>query len=273
MSYVRSFEGYTPPPRYDEAADPFTEVVVEEAQTRDGTFAAIATFNLDPVDTDPADPQERSFTTDAAQFNPGYYRLVWKDAAGQESTTGVQKAPSLPSWAPSLKQVGGLVRARTKEAGSLGREAGTFNENTRPTGAEVEGFIATGCRRVAGSIDGEPCSEELAEDAAEAAAIYAAMLVETSLGGESKSPGMFDNLEKLWKDAIKALAGAVARECGKGEGGEEGGGGGSHALPAGGFDDGREVLGPNHPESPRSGAGGRAEGAEFPYGRRGGSGW
>jgi hypothetical protein len=273
MTYVRSFEGYTPPPRYDVGADPFTKAKIEEAEAADGTFLVIGEVTLSPVDTDPANPAERSFTVDTAQFNPGFYRIAWVDAAGSQDLGAVQKFPSLPPWAPSRRDVGRHVRSRTLEKGGLGVEAGTFNENTRPTGAEVDGFIADACRRVKSSIDGEPCSEELSEDATNAAALYAALLVETSLGGQSTSPGMFDNLEKLWKDAIKSLAGAIARECGKGEGEEEGGGEGGHALPAGGFDDGRQILGPNYPESPRSGAAGRAEGAEFPWGRTGGDGW
>lgn len=270
MSFVRSFQGYSPPPRFDDEADPFTVAMIEEAETREGDFTSIAVFTLSPVDEDPANPQARDFTTDAAQFDPGFYRVVWEDAEGQTVTGAIQRFPSLPSWAPSLRDVGRLVRARTKEKGSLGIEAGTFNENTRPTGAEVEGMIPTGVRRVLSSIDGTPCNEDLEADAGEAAALYAAMLVETSLGGESTSPGMFKNLESLWKDAIKGLAGGVARECGKGEGEE--GGGNTGALPAGGFDDGREILGPNNPENPRS-AGNRAEGAEFPFGRRGSAGW
>lgn len=272
MSFVRSFEGYTPPPRFDAAADPFTTALVEEASAADGTFAVIGTFTLSPLDADPANPAERSFTTDQAQANPGFYRITWKDASGETSAGAIQKFPSLPTWAPSRRDVGRHLRTRTIEKGGLGNEAGTFNENTRPTGTEVDGFIATACRRVRSSIDGDPCTEELAEDATEAAAIYAAMLVETSLGGQSSSPGMFENLEKLWKDAIKALAGAVSRECGKGEG-EGGGVGNSGALPAGGFDDGRQMIGPNWPESPRSGAAGRAEGAEFPRPWRSGDGW
>lgn len=82
MSYVRSFEDFYPPKRFD--GIPFSEVVIEEAAEEAGAYAAIDTVVFDSPDSNPENPQARSFTTSSATRDPAWYRLLWKDTGGGE---------------------------------------------------------------------------------------------------------------------------------------------------------------------------------------------
>lgn len=247
MSFVRSFVDVAPPARFDAGADPFTVALIQEAAEREGAFETIESITLSPVDTDPSKPLERNLTTDKATLAAAWYRVVWEDASGDTFAGASFYVPALPDWAPTVRDVAALIRARTKIPG--GGEAGTFNENTRPTGLEVEALIYQAVRRVSSAVGGEPCSDELRFDASGAAAIYAAMLAEQSYYPEQTraEASSFRSLEMLWKDQIKTLAAAVAEQCGgQGTGGEDGGGN-AGALAAGGFSDGYPLIGRDYP--------------------------
>jgi hypothetical protein len=99
-----------------------------------------------------------------------------------------------------------------------GAEAGTFNDETTPTGTQVELLCEKAARAVASKIGVAPCNEELTEDATSAAALYAAMLVEQSYYPEQtrNAGSSFQSLLSLYKDQIKDLASQVAEECGGG---------------------------------------------------------
>lgn len=240
MTYVRTFEGFAPPPRYEAAADPFTEVSIEEAAANTGPFAVIETIALAPPDEDPASPRLRNFTTDEATLDPAWYRLTWKDAGGQTFEAEPIYFPEVPAWTPSVADVAAHIRARTKD--SAGNEVGTFDSTTRPTGREVERLITKAVRRVQTAV-GEPCNAALEADAGAAAAIYAAMLIEQSYFPEQTAPGgsSFNSLYSLWKDQIRTLDEEIARTCG-GVGPEPGGGAG---LRPAAYTDVREMIGPN----------------------------
>jgi hypothetical protein len=90
---IVSFPGYTPPPRYDE--QPWTAARLEQSATEGGAYTTTETFELDPVDTDPAAPDTRSFTTEQGAADL-WYRIVWVDADGDES----------PSTAPGQNTTG-----------------------------------------------------------------------------------------------------------------------------------------------------------------------
>jgi hypothetical protein len=85
MTFVRSFQGFKPPERYDD--EPFTTIRLEEAAGREGPWAEIDVFSLEPVDDDPASPTARSFTTVEAVEDPGWYRIVWEDADANTFTS------------------------------------------------------------------------------------------------------------------------------------------------------------------------------------------
>jgi len=82
---VITFENYRPGPRQD--GEPWTQVTIEESATPDGTWTLIDTITLSPVDTDPASPQLRSFTTENATLTDGWYRVTFLDADGDTQVT------------------------------------------------------------------------------------------------------------------------------------------------------------------------------------------
>lgn len=245
MAFTRSFQGYGPPPSYDKA--PFTKARLEESAAEDGEWALLQEFTLEPVDADPANPAPRDFTTDLAALDPGYYRFTWVKADASVFVGDAVLFPAAPEWTPAVADVGALIRARTKAMGSGGEELGTFNDQTRPTGSEVERLIEKAVRRVRTAISGEPCTQELRQNAAGAAALYAAMLVEQSYFPESTAGGSFAALQALWKEQISDLKSAVDELCGgQGPGGEGAGSGGSAPVWYG---DDRPLIGPLTPEA------------------------
>jgi hypothetical protein len=80
MAFTRTFEGFTPPRRYDGL--PFTQANIREAQNVGGAYATIDTIALSPLDADPAAPATRNFTTALATLADGWYIIQWEDAAG-----------------------------------------------------------------------------------------------------------------------------------------------------------------------------------------------
>jgi hypothetical protein len=89
MSQVVTFEDYRPAARYDDI--PWTEAQIEEGDTSVGPWTLIDTITLDPIDTDPANPLVRSFTTELASDTLGlWYRVTFLDGAGDTS------APTFP---------------------------------------------------------------------------------------------------------------------------------------------------------------------------------
>lgn len=150
------------------------------------------------------------------------------------------------TFKPSVAEVAALIRARTKIPG--GGEAGTFNENTRPTATEVEAIIDQAVDHVAAAIGGEPCNAQLVQSSTAAASLLAAVIIETSYWPEqAESRGSAAaRLEKLFDTRMKALTAAVAEECGgQGTGGSEDGNSG--AVAAGSFSDGLPLIGRDYP--------------------------
>jgi hypothetical protein len=90
MAEVVTFVGYRPPQRFD--AIPWTEVRIQESAAADGTYTEIDVVVLDPVDTDPAYPSPRSFTTEQGTALDYWYRVIFADATGDtcQPTTPVR---------------------------------------------------------------------------------------------------------------------------------------------------------------------------------------
>ena len=97
MAYVRSINNIKPPARYDGVA--FTSYSFLESETEDGSYVAIDAGSITPQDSDPSRPAYRSFTSAAAQYDPGYYRIQWGDANGGVQLSSIiyidDTAPSL----------------------------------------------------------------------------------------------------------------------------------------------------------------------------------
>jgi hypothetical protein len=114
-------------------------------------------------------------------------------------------------YTPSAADVGALLRARTKD--NNGNEVGTFNADTRPTGAEVDILIQDALADVADAV-GADLPADLQDRAKRMASLRAAMLVELSYFPEQvrtdRSP--YDRFKELYDEMLPALVEAVARE-------------------------------------------------------------
>lgn len=235
----------TPLPRNDTI--PWTQALIQEASTPTGTWTQIDSVTLTPTDTDPANPQARDLTTIHATLTEGWYRVVWKDAGNNTSaaTAPWHNTSELAIGSrPSVDEVAALLRARTKITG--GKEIGTFNTQTRPTGAEVDLLVDDALDEVFGKVQpidstlpawvqqgdaynapGSPYEKRVRR----AAALYTAILVELSYFPEqvkgNQSPAA--TYQMLYESRIRALI--AEGETGRPEG-EGGGAGGAGDAPA-----------------------------------------
>jgi hypothetical protein len=150
------------------------------------------------------------------------------------------------TFKPTVEDVAALIRARTKVPGA--KEAGTFNDVTRPTKTEVEALIGQAVDHVAAAIGGDPCNDQLKQSASAAAGLMTAILIEASYWPEQAEArgSTASRLEALYNARMKSLTAAVSEECGgQGTGGGEDGNSG--ALPAGTFGDGLPLIGRDYP--------------------------
>ncbi len=88
MSVVVSLEDFRPAPRYDSL--PWTEARIEEGTASVGPWTILETQTLSPVDSDPANPVYRNFTTALGTAEEQWYRIVFTDAT---AATGLPTVP------------------------------------------------------------------------------------------------------------------------------------------------------------------------------------
>jgi hypothetical protein len=147
VTQVVSFERYRPVARYDGL--PWTQVRIEEAATEDGTYAEIETISLSPVDTDPTDPDARSFTTELANDGELWYRVIFVDGNGDESapTDPIQNTDVIDAYAtaPELARILKIRQPSTDQLYAMGRvllaAAGEINNEISLTeGNELAGW-------------------------------------------------------------------------------------------------------------------------------------
>lgn len=247
MSVVVTLTGYAPPARAD--GQPFTKARVQEAPTAGGEWTTRATIVLPEPDADPEHPKVRDLTLTTATIpSGGFYRVIWVDAASNES------APSAPTMdaselaggiRPTVNDVAKLLRARTQVKG--GNESGTFSATTRPTADEVDGMIDDALDEVLGKVKSITEFASLAPSVEEAEGyerrvrgaikLYAAVLIEASYFPEQIKAGnsAHDVYLKLYESRIRALIAEGETGEAQGEGGEGAGGAGSPADPYWGF--------------------------------------
>lgn len=151
MSQVVSFQSYRPAPRYDSL--PWTDVRIEEGTTVDGPWVALETIPLSPVDSDPAVPAARSFTTQLASDTMDlWYRVVFLDAdvdeaaptAAVQNTAPASSAPYatatelariLKIREPSTEQTTAMERLLSTAAGEIDSE---IDRTSQLTGWELD---------------------------------------------------------------------------------------------------------------------------------------
>lgn len=111
MPEVVSFNGYTPPARFDSI--PWTDAQIEEAATSDGTWTVIDTVSLGTPDPDPANPASRSFTTSLGTGPDLWYRVSFVDGSlnVSEPTSPVQNTGAPAPYA-TVEQIAPLLNIR-----------------------------------------------------------------------------------------------------------------------------------------------------------------
>jgi hypothetical protein len=222
---VVTLNEYRPLPRADHVA--WISARIQEAPTSDGPWTLIDTVALAPVDTDPEHPLLRSFTSDAATLDEGWYRVIFADATGATSppTSPVPNVPRQMANRPTVRRVAAILRVRPKTAG--GTTLDTFTEDTNPTAEQVEQYIDEALGEVMAQT-GTTIPEELADFVAGTVAVRAAQFVELGypevLGTARTS---FTELETIYKDRLPWLLEAIQEAQ---EGDVEAGGGGADAA-------------------------------------------
>jgi len=115
-------------------------------------------------------------------------------------------------YRPKPDDVAAVLASRTFTKGTVvgsdNNLAGTFNENTRPTAAQVEPLISQAMTEVApGVVDNSSTTKATYGLAKTAVARRAAMLVMVSFFEEDleDASSSWDELEKLYKDALNQL--------------------------------------------------------------------
>lgn len=83
MSIV-SFNDYEVTARFDGTA--WTQAEIQESATQNGPWNTIDTIDL-PAEPNPADPQPKSFTTENATLDEGWYLVTFLDDAGNRLKT------------------------------------------------------------------------------------------------------------------------------------------------------------------------------------------
>lgn len=201
-----TFEDLIPPERHDDI--PWTTLSIEEAPDSDGPWKIIDTIALLPLDSDPAEPQERSVTTTHGTLDDGWYRLTFVDANGATSRAFLIQN-KVDAIKPTVDELGKLMRARTKVSGSGGGEAGTFNANTRPTAVEAQEIIERAADAVRMRVG--PIPDHLAAQARFVVTLMAAQLVELSYYPEQTNAeqSAYAQYNALYESAIAALELAV----------------------------------------------------------------
>jgi hypothetical protein len=206
---VVTFEDYVPPPRYDGIK--WTQARIQEAPASTGAWTQLEVKTI-PDYPDPTTPPTLNFTTELATLEEGWYRIVFVDATSDtaQPTNPVHNADDTTdvAFAPTVDQLGSLMRTRTKD--SHGNERGTFTAETRPTRAAVEHIIQGVADDVISKHDQiDPACQESARESIK---LKAAMEIELSYFPEQVATGRspFEQYKELYDDAILSLASCVS---------------------------------------------------------------
>lgn len=128
-------------------------------------------------------------------------------------------------YTPDVASVGALLRARTRDTN--GSEIGTFTEQTRPTGDQVQSLIRTAVSDLSSAVGSDLAAEYHA--AAQTLAAYrAAALIELAFFPEQVATGRspYAQLLELYNTALASLRLAV-EDAGGDVPGQPGGEGGA----------------------------------------------
>jgi hypothetical protein len=193
---------FRPSPRAD--GELWTKALIEEADgpPEPATWTTVKEVVLEVnEEEDAAKPALRSFTVTPTKE---WLRITFLDKSGGEDNPSPPIFAAGPPYRPTLAQVSAILRARTYDDNS--EEAGEFNEDTRPTEAEVErDLIPQACQDVKLSVGRVP--GELLEVARGVAAIRAAAEIERSYLPEQSEQGaaIYQTLRFTFDEEIETL--------------------------------------------------------------------
>jgi hypothetical protein len=196
---IVSLTDYVPEARFD--GQSWTQIRIEESDNVAGPWTQIDVIDIAP-DTDPAHPEPRSFTTQAAQLVEGWYRISFWDIEGSSvSFDPVQNVSVTLEYTPTGSEVAALLRARTKKTG--GGELGNWDNSTRPNAQQVEEIIRSATGTVSLMV-GDIVPPKIVEEVRAIVAIRAAMLIELSYWPEqiNSARSTYQQLKDLYDDAI-----------------------------------------------------------------------
>ncbi len=137
MSYIVSFDDYTPAPRFDGL--PWTDVRIEEGTTSTGPWTQIDDIALSPLDPDPANPVARSFTTPNGTAPDLWYRVIFADAA-MDTSLPSPAIPNLSSSAPyaTPPELFRILRVKQPSAEQTAAALGDLATATIEINAEID---------------------------------------------------------------------------------------------------------------------------------------
>lgn len=208
-----SFFDYAPPPRYDSL--PWTNIQIFESTSKDGPWSQIDSFAILPLDTNPAHPAARNFSTDNAllPFGTGWYKVRFVDEASDfvEAEPIQNVEPEASEYLPSLSDVADLLLSRTRD--SNGVYQNTFTNDTTPTDEQARRIILKAGDDVRRAI-GTDIPDNLRDDARRVVAARAAMMIELSLYSTevAQQRSSYDDLKDMYNLLIVDLSDSVAAE-------------------------------------------------------------
>lgn len=148
----------------------------------------------------------------------GDYLLVWRTSDPEPpdyevfiplivTASAASAAPA--DWTPTVEQVSELLRARTNV---MGTERGVFDDDTRPTAAQVEGLISAAVGDII-SRTGVWIPAAYTDDATRLGALRAAALVESSFFPNEidTDRSAYRQYTAMYLSGVEALAAAIPR--------------------------------------------------------------
>jgi hypothetical protein len=217
MGVVVTFTDYRPVARFD--GHPWTTVKVSEAPRPTGPWTVIDTQALDPLDPNPQVPQKRSFTTEEATLEDGWFKVTFRDEDGDESDTApIWSSASESTDRPSVDEVALLLRTRTIGGPTADPELGgdtypgelvTFTAETRPSASEVDRIILTAYEATTGELAAFGTLESVTGLVRHAVSLYAAILVETSFFREQANDNDIQTFRDMRAEIMKAIRQAL----------------------------------------------------------------
>lgn len=99
MSTPVNLDDYQPPARFD--GNPWTQAQIDEAPASTGPWTTIDTIAFAVPDADPANPQERSFTTPNGTAPGLWYQVIFLDGLGGATAPTAPVQNTIPGTAPA----------------------------------------------------------------------------------------------------------------------------------------------------------------------------